>query len=267
MTRKSNVPSPRLGWYTRRPLQMLPMLGRLKSLSRGIVEIYGDTLWLKNFDPHVEWQTIPIESSELAYLVDMELTEMERLLADRATKDALVGIEAYLHDEFDKGCELILTSGTRKGDSGDKEPEAPIEKANRVAHDPDDFDLSKWKNSGYLPTFIEIQKTWPRTTLDGQICELKKWAENKAGKQKIPREEKALLLDTLLQAIQAHPDLVRERSFLTFLKEALVERSANVSTDEIQYRVMDMNEPKDDYYQKVAKVTFDDEDIETEEVV
>jgi len=30
---------------------------------------------------------------------------------------------------------------------------------------------------------------------------------------------------------------------------------------------MDMNEPKDDYHQKVAKVTFDDEDIETEEVV
>ena len=211
MTKPIGSLSPRLQWYRRFPLDMMPMLGHLKPLYRGVVEIYADRLWIQNPDEKAEWKTAPIANAEdLAYFLKLDVEDVEKWIQDRTLQEALINMEAFLHDAWLNSCSFVKKSGSqgpKDPDEGATLPVSPVDQNGLTPiqlMDKEDFDLGKWSGSGYLEAFHRIRARWGYTR-KSQINDLKQWVEQRLGKTPNMANKQTLLKQLMTRIREDNP--------------------------------------------------------------
>lgn len=279
MTKPIGSLSPRLQWYRRFPLDMMPMLGHLKPLYRGVVEIYADRLWIQNPDEKAEWKTASIANAEdLAYFLKLDVEDVEKWIKDRTLQEALVTMEAFLHDAWQDSCGFVKKSvnhGPKDPDETSTLPVSPVDQNGLTPiqlMDQEDFDLGKWTGSGYIETFHRIRARWGYTR-KSQINDLKEWVEQRLGKSPNMPEKQALLKQLMTRIREDNPkaDDVSFKEYLDGINDiGEVREEVQVPTGRVKCidwpiehvdHDMDTGKAGDDSYAKVRiKVKFDDED-------
>jgi hypothetical protein len=251
---------------------MMPMLGHLKPLYRGVVEIYADRLWIQNPDEKAEWKTAPIANAEdLAYFLKLDVEDVEKWIKDRTLQEALINMEAFLHDAWQDSCGFVKKSvnhGPKDPDETSTLPVSPVAQ-NGLSPiqlmDKEDFDLSKWAGSGYLEAFNRVRARWGYTR-KSQINDLKQWVEQRLGKSPNMADKQALLKQLMARIREDNPkaDDVSFKEYLDGIDDIGIageeESKPNGRAKDEPLGKGHVDKEEDFYAHNSPKIKFDDDE-------